>query len=30
MSVGSYGIIKSSDVSPNDVEIFYHFVEKHS
>jgi hypothetical protein len=27
MSVGSYGIIKSSDVSPNDVEIFYHFVE---
>jgi hypothetical protein len=27
MSVGAYGIIKSSDVSPNDVEIFYHFVE---
>lgn len=27
MSVGAYGIVKGSDVSPNDVEIFYHFVE---
>lgn len=27
MSVGSYGIVRSSDVSPNDVEIFYHYAE---
>lgn len=26
MSVGSYGIIRPSDVSPEDVEIFYHYV----
>ena len=26
MSVGSYGIIRSSDVSPADVEIYYHYV----
>lgn len=27
MSIGSYGTVKGSDVSPNDVEIFYHYVE---
>jgi hypothetical protein len=27
MSVGSYGIVRNSDVSPNDVEIFYHYSE---
>ena len=26
MSVGSYGIIRPSDVSPEDVEIFFHYV----
>jgi hypothetical protein len=26
MSVGSYGIIRGSDVSPEDVEIFFHYV----
>ena len=26
MAVGSYGIIRPSDVSPEDVEIFYHYV----
>lgn len=26
MSVGSYGIVRGSDVSPDDVEIFYHYV----
>jgi hypothetical protein len=26
MAVGSYGIIRSSDVSPEDVEIYYHYV----
>ncbi len=26
MSVGSYGIIRPADVSPEDVEIFYHYV----
>jgi hypothetical protein len=26
MSVGSYGIIRPSDVSPADVDIFYHYV----
>lgn len=26
MAVGSYGIIRPADVSPADVEIFYHFV----
>jgi len=26
VSVGSYGIIRPSDVSPEDVEIFYHYV----
>ena len=25
MSQGTYGIIRPSDVSPEDVEIFYHF-----
>lgn len=26
MAVGSYGIVRPADVSPDDVEIFYHFV----
>ena len=26
MSIGSYGIIRPSDVSPDDVDIFYHYV----
>jgi hypothetical protein len=26
MAVGSYGIIRPADVSPSDVDIFYHFV----
>ena len=26
MSIGSYGIIRPADVSPDDVEIFYHYV----
>ena len=26
MAVGSYGIIRPADVSPDDVEIFYHYV----
>lgn len=26
MAVGSYGIIRPSDISPQDVEIFYHYV----
>ena len=26
MSVGAYGIIRPSDVSPADVEIYYHYV----
>lgn len=26
MALGSYGIIRPSDVSPDDVDIFYHFV----
>lgn len=27
MSIGSYGIIRPADVSPEDVEIYYHYVE---
>jgi hypothetical protein len=27
MAVGSYGIIRPSDISPQDVEIYYHYVE---
>lgn len=27
MSIGSYGIIRGADVSPEDVEILYHFVK---
>jgi len=26
MSIGTYGIIRDSDVSPDDVDIFYHYV----
>jgi hypothetical protein len=26
MAVGSYGIVRPADVSPDDVEILYHFV----
>jgi len=26
MAVGSYGIIRPSDVSPEDVEIYFHYV----
>ena len=26
MSIGSYGIIRDADVSPDDVDIFYHYV----
>jgi hypothetical protein len=26
MAVGSYGVIRSADVSPSDVDIYYHFV----
>ena len=25
MAVGSYGIVRPADVSPSDVDIFYHF-----
>ena len=25
MAVGSYGIVRPADVSPDDVEILYHF-----
>jgi hypothetical protein len=27
MAVGSYGVIRPADVSPEDVEIYYHYVE---
>jgi hypothetical protein len=27
MAIGSYGIIRPADVSPEDVEIYYHYVE---
>lgn len=30
MAVGSYGIIRPADVSPEDVEILYHYVENRS
>ena len=26
MAVGSYGIVRPADVSPDDVEILYHYV----
>jgi hypothetical protein len=26
MAIGSYGIVRPADVSPNDVDIFYHYV----
>ena len=26
MAVGSYGIVRPADVSPADVDIFYHYV----
>ena len=30
MAVGSYGIIRPADVSPEDVEIIYHYVANRS
>ena len=26
MAIGSYGIIRGGDVSPDDIEILYHYV----